>query len=78
MSAVILNIAVSPITSVISGASVWAWDRARVTRRQRERARFFGLSPGYGHNMTELAADVTASAFTASTAGKQAAPDTIT
>jgi hypothetical protein len=46
MSAVILNIAVGLITSVISGASVWAWGRARVTRRQRERARFFGLSPG--------------------------------
>ncbi len=46
LSAVILNIVVGLITSLISGASVWAWGRARVTRRQRERARFFGLSPG--------------------------------
>ncbi|MGE5291877.1 MAG: hypothetical protein ACM3ML_32725 [Micromonosporaceae bacterium] len=46
MSAVILNIVVGLITSLVSGASVWAWGRARVTRRQRERARFFGLSPG--------------------------------
>jgi hypothetical protein len=46
MSAVILNIAVGLITSVISGASVWVWGRARVTRRRRERAKFFGLSPG--------------------------------
>jgi hypothetical protein len=46
LSAVILNIVVGLITSLISGGSVWAWGRARVTRRQRERARFFGLSPG--------------------------------
>lgn len=46
LSAVILNIVVGLITSLISGASVWAWGRARVTRRQRERARFFGVSPG--------------------------------
>ncbi len=39
LSAVILNIVVGLITSLISGASVWAWGRARVTRRQRERAR---------------------------------------
>jgi hypothetical protein len=41
----ILNIAVGLITSLISGAAVWAWGRARVTRRQRERARFFGVPP---------------------------------
>jgi hypothetical protein len=46
LSAVILNIVVGLMTSLISGGSVWAWGRARVTRRQRERARFFGLSPG--------------------------------
>jgi hypothetical protein len=46
LSAVILNIVVGLITSLISGASVWVWGRARVTRRQRDRARFFGVSPG--------------------------------
>jgi hypothetical protein len=46
LSAVILNIVVGLMTSLISGGSVWAWGRARVTRRQRGRARFFGLSPG--------------------------------
>jgi hypothetical protein len=46
LSAIILNVVVGLITSLISGGSVWLWGRARVTRRQRERARFFGLSPG--------------------------------
>jgi hypothetical protein len=46
LSAVILNIVVGLMTSIISGGAVWAWGRARVTRWQRERARFFGLSPG--------------------------------
>jgi len=46
LSAVVLNIVVGLMTTLISGGSVWAWGRARVTRRQRERARFFGLSPG--------------------------------
>jgi len=46
LSAVILNIVVGLMTSLISGGSVWAWGRARVTRRQRDRARFFELSPG--------------------------------
>jgi hypothetical protein len=45
LSAVVLNIVVGLLTSVISGAVVWAWGRARVARRQRERARFFGVSP---------------------------------
>lgn len=44
MSAVALNIVVGLLTSVISGAVVWAWGRARMARR--ERARFFGMSPG--------------------------------
>ena len=46
MSGVVLNIVVGLMTSVISGGAVWAWGRARVNRRQRDRARFFGLSPG--------------------------------
>ena len=46
MSAVVLNVVVGLITSLISGGAVWVWGRARVTRRQRERARFFGLTPG--------------------------------
>ena len=45
MSAIALNIAVGLITSLIAGAAVWAWGRARVTQRQRERARFFGVPP---------------------------------
>jgi hypothetical protein len=46
VSAVVLNVVVGLITSLISGGAVWVWGRARVTRRQRERARFFGLTPG--------------------------------
>ena len=46
LSAVILNIVVGLITSLIGAGSVWVWGRARVTRRQRERALFFGVSPG--------------------------------
>lgn len=46
MSAVLLNIAVGLITSLIGGTAVWAWGRARVSRQQRERAKFFGVSPG--------------------------------
>jgi hypothetical protein len=46
LSAVVLNIVVGLITSLIGGGSVWLWGRARVTRRQRERAKFFGISPG--------------------------------
>ena len=46
MSAVILNIVVGLITSLIGAGSVWVWGRARVTRRQRERALFFGVPPG--------------------------------
>jgi hypothetical protein len=40
LSAVILNIAVGLITSLIRGGLVSAWGQTRVTRRQRERARF--------------------------------------
>jgi hypothetical protein len=46
LSAVILNIVVGLITSLIGAGSVWVWGRARVTRRQRERTLFFGVSPG--------------------------------
>ena len=46
MSAVVLNVAVGLVTSIISGGSVWAWGRVTVTRRQREQARFFGVSAG--------------------------------
>jgi hypothetical protein len=48
LSDVVLNIVVGLLTSLISGASVWVWSRARMGRRQRERAAFFGLAPG-GH-----------------------------
>ena len=44
MSAIVLNIVVGLMTSILSGGAVWAWGRARLTRRQRERARFFGVS----------------------------------
>jgi hypothetical protein len=46
LTAVVLNIVVGLLTSLISGGAVWTWGRARVSRRQRDRARFFGLSPG--------------------------------
>src|SRR6266705_298380 len=41
-----MNIVVGLIPSLISGAAVWGWGRTRVSSRQRERAMFFGLSPG--------------------------------
>ena len=46
LSAVILNISIGLITTLISAALVWVWGRARLTRRQRERAKFSGVSPG--------------------------------
>jgi hypothetical protein len=46
LSAVVSNIVIGLVTSLISGGSVWLWGRARVSGRQRERARFFEVSPG--------------------------------
>ncbi|TVL91095.1 hypothetical protein [Streptomyces sp. SAJ15] len=40
------NILIGLITSVISGVSVWLWQRARMARVWRRRATFFGVSPG--------------------------------
>ncbi|HEY5985916.1 MAG TPA: hypothetical protein VIV12_05945 [Streptosporangiaceae bacterium] len=46
MSAVILNIVIGLVTSVLSGSSVWFWQRVDKTRMSRSKAAFFGLHPG--------------------------------
>lgn len=46
MSAVFLNVAIGLVTSVLSGGSVWAWQRARNIRILRRKETFFGLKPG--------------------------------
>ena len=46
MSAAFVNIVIGLVTSVLSGAAVWAWQRARNGRIRRRKELFFGLSPG--------------------------------
>jgi hypothetical protein len=46
LSAAFLNIAIGLATSVLSGGSVWAWQRARNSRVLRRKGTFFGLKPG--------------------------------
>lgn len=46
MSAELLNILIGLVTTVISGASVWLWERGRQARSQHRKARFFGLENG--------------------------------
>jgi hypothetical protein len=46
VSAVLLNIVIGLVTSVLTGSSVWAWQRVDKTRRSRRKAAFFGLRPG--------------------------------
>lgn len=46
MSAVLLNVLIGLVTSVLSGGAVLTWRRVRDTRIVRRRAAFFGLRPG--------------------------------
>lgn len=45
MSSAFLNIVIGLVTSVLSGGSVWAWQRARNIRILRRKQAFFGLKP---------------------------------
>lgn len=46
MTAAVLNVLVGLVTSVLSGGSVWLWEKGRRSRLTRRKAAFFGL----GHN----------------------------
>jgi hypothetical protein len=46
VSAVILNIVIGLVTTVLSGSSVWFWQRVDKARMSRRKAAFFGLHPG--------------------------------
>jgi hypothetical protein len=46
VSAVLENVAIGLVTSVVSGVCVWLWQRAKVARRLRREASFFGIAPG--------------------------------
>lgn len=46
MSAVLLNVLIGLVTSVLSGGAVLTWRRVRDTRIMRRKAAFFGLRPG--------------------------------
>jgi hypothetical protein len=46
VSAVVLNIVIGLVTSVLSGGSVWAWRRAAIATSVHRKAAFFGLAPG--------------------------------
>jgi hypothetical protein len=44
--AVVINVVIGLITSVISGGAVWLWGRITVSRRQRRLSRWYGVRPG--------------------------------
>lgn len=46
MSAVLFNIVIGLATSILSGGSVWLWQRAKNARVLRHKSVFFGLKPG--------------------------------
>ncbi|WP_406279053.1 hypothetical protein OHT93_38650 [Streptomyces sp. NBC_00191] len=46
MSSVLTNILIGLITSLITGTSVWLWQRAKSASVGRRKAAFFGISPG--------------------------------
>lgn len=46
MSAVLFNIVIGLATSVLSGGTVWIWQRAAKASVMRRQAAFFGLAPG--------------------------------
>lgn len=45
VSAVLANIAIGLMTSVIGGGTVWLWQRARNVRSTRRKESFFGIEP---------------------------------
>ncbi|TYK51566.1 hypothetical protein FXF68_13225 [Actinomadura decatromicini] len=46
MAAVILNVLIGMVTSVISGGSIWLWQQGRNNRLLHRKAAFFGLGRG--------------------------------
>lgn len=46
MSAVVFNIVIGLVTSLLSGGSVWAWHRTAIATAVRRKVAFFGLAPG--------------------------------
>ncbi len=44
--AVVVNVLVGLVTSLIGGASVWLWERGKRTHLLRRKAEFFGMVPG--------------------------------
>src|SRR5580658_7099934 len=46
LSAALTNIVIGLVTSILTGGSVWAWQRARDSRVLRRKAAFFGLRTG--------------------------------
>lgn len=46
VAAVVLNVLIGLVSSVISGGSVWAWQQGRRSRLRRRKAAFFGLGEG--------------------------------
>lgn len=46
MSSVLANILIGLITSLITGTSVWLWQRTRAARVWRRKAAFFGVNAG--------------------------------
>jgi hypothetical protein len=46
MSAVLFNVMIGLATSILSGGSVWVWQRAKNARILRHKSVFFGLKPG--------------------------------
>lgn len=46
MAGVTLNVAIGLLTSMLSAAFVWLWQRGRNTRALHRKSRFFGMRPG--------------------------------
>jgi hypothetical protein len=46
MSAALLNVVIGLVTSILSGGSVWAWQRIKTSRIVKRKKLLFGLKPG--------------------------------
>ncbi|WP_323369504.1 hypothetical protein [Streptomyces alkaliterrae] len=46
IQSVLANIAIGLVTSLLGGAFVWLWERAKRIRAENRRAAFFGVRPG--------------------------------
>ncbi|MDC2960392.1 hypothetical protein PO587_38800 [Streptomyces gilvifuscus] len=46
MTGIVLNVVIGLVTSMLSGSSVWLWQRHARRRFLRRKARFFGIVPG--------------------------------